>query len=145
VQHGIESVQGALTGAGIAKVDKNSGKIKIRKTGVARAAIQPTRALRRAAEGAAITDHLRACNDSRAARGQAGPAPETGRPTAASSPEEFASYDSKRDYLRDWARRLIVAAGVAPREQLVLDYANRAATAITDTVLARSRHPRART
>jgi hypothetical protein len=137
VQHGIESLQGALTESGVAKIDKNTGQMKFKKTGIARAAIQPARALRRAAEGAAVSEHLKAYNESRAARYQAGSAPGPGQPTAASSAEEFASYASKRDYLRDWARRLVIAASLPPTEQLVLEHANTAATAITQTVLAR--------
>ena len=135
-QHGIESLQGALTESGIAKVDKNTGRMKIKKTGIARAAIQPTRALRRAAQGAALSEHLKAYNESRAARHQAGSTSGHGRPTAAGSADEFASYASKRDYLRDWARRLVIAAGLPPAEQLVLEQAKMAATAITQTVLA---------
>jgi hypothetical protein len=135
-QHGIESLQGALTESGVAKIDKNTGRMKIKKTGIARAAIQPTRALRRAAEGAALSEHLKAYNESRAARHQAGSTSGPGGPTAASSADEFASYASKRDYLRDWARRLVIAAGLPPAEPLVLEQANMAATAIIQTVLA---------
>jgi hypothetical protein len=134
-QHGIESLQGALTESGVAKIDKNTGQMKIKKTGIARAAIQPTRALRRAAEGAAVSEHLKAYNESRAALHQAGSTLGSGRPTAGSA-DEFASYASKRDYLRDWARRLVIAAGIPPAEQLILEQATMAATAITQTVLA---------
>jgi hypothetical protein len=87
LQHGIESVQGALTGSGVAKIDKNTGRMKIKKTGVARAAVQPTRALRKAVEGAALTDHLRAYNESQAARSQAATAPGAGRPSAVGEPD----------------------------------------------------------
>jgi hypothetical protein len=135
-QHGIESLQGALTESGVAKIDKNTGRMKIKKTGIARAAIQPTRALRKAAEGAALSEHLKAYSESRAARHQAGSTSGPGQPTAAGSADEFASYASKRDYLRDWARRLVIVAGLPPAEQLVLEQANMAATAITQTVLA---------
>lgn len=135
VQHGIESVHGALTGSGIAKIDKDTGRMKIKKTGVVRAAVQPTRALRRAAEGAAISERLKAYNQSQASRNQAGGDTGPGQPAAANPAEEFASYASKRDYLRDWARRLVMAAGLPPAEQLVLDQANMAAAAITQTVL----------
>jgi hypothetical protein len=137
VQHGFESVQGALTGSGVAKIDKNTGRMKIKKTGIARAVVQPTRALRKAAEGAAVSDHLKAYNDSQAARHQGSTASGAGRASAAGSAGEFASYASKRDYLRDWARRLVIAAGLPPTEQLVLEHANMAAAAIAQTILPR--------
>lgn len=137
VQHGIESVQGALTESGVAKIDKKTGQLKIKKTGVVRAAIQPTRALRKAAEGAAVTEHLKTYNESQATRYQAHAAPGPGRPSAAASAGEFGSYASKRDYLRDWARRLVIAAGLPATEQLVLEHANMAAAAITRTILPR--------
>lgn len=136
-QHGIKSVQGALTESGVAKIDKNTGRMKIKKTGIARAAIQPARALRRAAEGAALTEHLKAYHESQAARSQPGSTPEPGQTAAATSAGEFASYASKRDYLRDWARRLVITAGLPPTEQLVLEHANMAATALTQTILPR--------
>lgn len=133
LRHGIDSVQGALTESKIAKVDKGTGKIKIRKLGVARAAIQPAKTLRRAVEGAAVADHLKAYQESSASaqRDKAGAA-------GSSSAAEFASYVSKRDYLRDWARRLADAAGVPPTEQqLILQHANMAATAIRAMVFLR--------
>lgn len=126
LQHGIESLHGALTEAQVAKVDKRTGKLKVRKFGVAKAAFRPANTLRRAIDGAALTEHLKAYNDSSQAgggRGSDAPA------VAASSAEEFASYRSKRDYLRDWARRLIVAAGVSSTERLIAEHANMAATA----------------
>jgi hypothetical protein len=55
----------------------------------------------------------------------------------ASSLAEFASYSSKRDYLRDWARRLVIAAGAPPTEQLVVEHAEMAATAISVMVFLR--------
>jgi hypothetical protein len=131
LQHGIESVQGALTESKVAKVDNNTGRLKIRKLGVARAAIQPTKTLRRAVEGAALADHLKAYNESAAA---AQPDRAAG---GASSAAEFASYAAKRDYLRDWARRLAVAAGVPPTEQLVMRHAEMAATGIRAMVFLR--------
>jgi hypothetical protein len=139
LQHGIESVQGALTEAKIAKVDKDTGRIKIKKVGVARAALQPAKTLRRALDGAAVAEHLKAYNESSqsAMRGQPSGTAEAGRSIAASSPAEFASYGSKRDYLRDWARRLLVGAGLPPTEQLVVEHANMAAAAVTKTVFLR--------
>jgi hypothetical protein len=136
VQHGIDSVQGALTESGVAKIDKNTGRMKIKKTGIARAAIQPARALRRAGEGAALTERLKAYKESQAGRYQPG-SPGPGRTAAASSADEFASYASKQDYLRDWARRLVIAAGLPATEPLVLEHANMAATALTQTILPR--------
>jgi hypothetical protein len=139
LQHGIEAAQGALTEAKIAKVDKNTGRIKIKKVGVARAALQPAKTLRRALDGAAVAEHLKAYNETSqsAMRGQLSGPGEAGRAIAASSPAEFASYGSKRDYLRDWARRLIVAAGRPPTEQLVVEYASMAASAVARMVFLR--------
>ncbi|HTZ91093.1 MAG TPA: hypothetical protein VMB74_01750 [Streptosporangiaceae bacterium] len=93
LQHGIESVQGALTESGVAKIDKSTGRMRIKKTGIARAAVQPTRAMRKAVEGAAFTDHLRAYNESLAGR-QANPDAEDGQigPLAA----ELARYGQAR-------------------------------------------------
>jgi hypothetical protein len=61
LQHGIEAIQGALTEAQIAKRDK-AGKLKIRKFGVAKAALRPSRTLRRALDGAALSERLKAYN-----------------------------------------------------------------------------------
>ena len=61
LQHGIEAIQGALTEAQIAKMDKD-GKLKIRKFGAAKAAVRPSKTLRRALGGAALTEHLKAYN-----------------------------------------------------------------------------------
>jgi hypothetical protein len=139
LQHGIEAVQGALTEARIAKVDKNTGRMKIKKVGVARAALQPAKTLRRALDGAALAEHLKAYNEtSQSAMG--GPlrgSEEVGRAIAARSPAEFASYGSKRDYFRDWARRLIVAAGLPPTEHLVVEHASMAASAVARVVFLR--------
>lgn len=132
LQHGIESVQGALTESKIAKVDKDTGKLKIRKLGIARAAIQPAKTLRRAAEGAAVNDHLQAYNESSATARR-----DRAEARDASSAAEFGSYASKRDYLRDWARRLVLAAGVPPTEQLVAEHAEMAAAAISAMVFLR--------
>lgn len=126
LQHGIESLHGALTEAQVAKVDKRTGKLKVRKFGVAKAAFRPANTLRRAIDGAAVTEHLKAYNESAQARASGAPA---GGSIAANSPEEFASYGSKRDYLRDWARRLVIAAGVPPTEPLIVEHASMAATA----------------
>jgi hypothetical protein len=139
LQHGIEAVQGALAEAKIAKVDKNTGRIKIKKVGVARAALQPAKTLRRALDGAAVAEHLKAYNETSqsAMGGQLRGSEEADRAIAASSPAEFASYSSKRDYLRDWARRLIVAAGLPPTEQLVMEHASMAASAVARMVFLR--------
>jgi tetratricopeptide (TPR) repeat protein len=61
LQHGIEAVQGALTGAQVAKVDR-AGNLKIRKFGVAKAALRPSKTLRRALDGAALGDRVKAYN-----------------------------------------------------------------------------------
>jgi hypothetical protein len=139
LQHGIESVQGALTGANIAKVDKKTGKVKVKKLGVAKAALRPAKTMRDALDGASLTEHLRAYNESSGARarGAASAAPAAPQPAMASTAAEFASYGSKRDYLRDWARRLVLAAGVAPTEQLIAEHANMAAGAISIMVFQR--------
>lgn len=61
LQHGIEAIQGALTGSQIAKTDR-AGRLKIRKFGLAKAAVRPSKTLRRALDGAALTEHLKAYN-----------------------------------------------------------------------------------
>ena len=61
LQHGIEAIHGALTEAKIAKRDK-TGKLKIRKFGVAKAALRPSKTLRRALDGAALSERLKAYN-----------------------------------------------------------------------------------
>lgn len=144
LQHGIESVQGALTEARIAKVDKNTGKLKIKKLGVAKAALRPAKTMRQAIDGAALTEHLKSYNESScsAPRGKPGRDAEAGGSIGATSPAEFASYGSKRDYLRDWARRLVVAAGVPPTEALVMEHANMAAAGIGFMVFLRLGAPR---
>jgi hypothetical protein len=136
LQHGIEVVQGALIEANVAKVHKKTGKLKIKKLGIAKAALRPASTMRKAIDGASLTEHLKTYNDSSrsAPRGKPSSDAEAGRPIAASSPAEFASYGSKRDYLRDWARRLVVAAGVPPTEPLVMEHANMAAVGIGFTV-----------
>lgn len=144
LQHGIESVQGALTEAKVAKIDKKTGKLKIKKIGVAKAVLRPAKTMRQAIDGASLTEHLKAYNEtSRSApRGNLSGAPKAEMPIAASSPAEFASYGSKRDYLRDWARRLVVAAGVPPTEQLIAEHANMAAAGIHFMVFLRLGAPR---
>jgi hypothetical protein len=139
LQHGIESVQGALTGANIAKVDKKTGKVRVKKLGVAKAALRPAKTMRDALDGASVTEHLRAYNESSGARARAAAsaAPAAAQPDRASTAAEFTSYGSKRDYLRDWARRLVLAAGVAPTAQLIAEHANMAAGAISIMVFLR--------
>ena len=61
LQHGIEAVQGALTESQIAKMDR-AGRLKIRKVGLAKAAMRPSKTLRRALDGAALAEHLKAYN-----------------------------------------------------------------------------------
>lgn len=144
LQHGIESVQGALTEAKVAKIDKKTGKLKIKKLGVAKAALRPAKTMRQAIDGASLTEHLKSYNESSrsAPRGKPSGDAEAGRSIAASSPAEFASYGSKRDYLRDWARRLVVVAGVPPTEQLIAEHANMAAAGIGFMVFLRLGAPR---
>lgn len=122
LQHGVEAVQDALTESRLAKVDKKTGKLKVRKLGVAKAAIRPGQTVRKAIDGAAVGDRLKTYNETVRAL------------PASSSPEEFASYPSKRDFLRDWARRLVVAAQVVPTGHLIDSYANAAAHGICSHV-----------
>jgi hypothetical protein len=144
LQHGIESVHGALTEARLAKVDKDTGRLKIRKLGVAQAALRPAKAMRQVIDGAAVYEHLRAYNESArpGPQGAAGSDSQAGGPDAGNSPAEFASYQSKRDYLRDWARLLVVASAVAPTEALITEHANMAAAGIGLMVFLRLGAPR---
>lgn len=139
LQHGLESVQGALTGANVAKVDKKTGKLKVKKIGVAKAALRPAKSVRGAIDGAAVTQRLKAYNESSAtrARSQAGSGASAAPPSEADSAAEFASYGLKRDYLRDWARRLVLASGTAPTEQLIIEHADMAAAGISFMVFLR--------
>lgn len=61
LQHGIEAIQGALTEAQIAKMDKR-GRLKVKKFGTAKAALWPSKTLRRALDGAALAEHLKTYN-----------------------------------------------------------------------------------
>lgn len=122
LQHGIDAVQDALIESKVAKIDKRTGKLKVRKLGVAKAAIRPGQTARQAIEGAAIGERLRSYDETAHAL------------PFACTPEEFGSYPSKRDYLRDWARRLIVAADVTPTGPLIDAYANAAAHSICSQV-----------
>jgi len=61
LQHGIDAIEGALTEARVAKRDK-TGKLKIRKFGVATAALRPSKTVRRAVDGAALPERLKAYN-----------------------------------------------------------------------------------
>lgn len=89
LQHGIEAIQGALTEAQVAKMDK-AGKLKIRKFGVAKAAVRPSRTLRRAIDGAALTEHLKAYNQQVSAKAAAGEGPESAMPKM--TPAQEAAY-----------------------------------------------------
>jgi hypothetical protein len=122
LQHGVDAVQDALLESKVAKIDKKTGKLKVRKLGVAKAAIRPGQTVRQAIDGAAVGDRLRSYNET------------IGALPAASSVEEFGSYPSKRDYLRDWTRRLIVAGGVTPTGSLIDNYTNAAAYGICSQV-----------
>ena len=122
MQHGVEAVQDALIESKVAKVDKRTGKIKVRKLGVAKAVIRPGQTVRKAIDGAAVGDRLKSYNETVNAL------------PAANTREEFASYPIKRDFLRDWARRLLVAAEVAPTGPLIDSYTNAAAYGICSHV-----------
>jgi hypothetical protein len=122
LQQGVEAVQDALIESKVAKVDRKTGKLKVRKLGVAKAALRPGQTVRKAIDGAAVGERLKSYNEI------------VGALPPPVSPEEFASYPSKRDFLRDWARRLVVAADVAPSGQLIDSYANAAARDICSHV-----------
>jgi hypothetical protein len=66
LQHGIEAMQDALTGSGLAKTDKKTGKLKIKKTGVMRAAVRPGKTARKALGGVGLTEHLKSYNQEKA-------------------------------------------------------------------------------
>ena len=59
IQHGLDSMHGALTASKVAKTDRKTGKLRIKKTGLVRAAIRPGKTIRKAIDGAAISDHFR--------------------------------------------------------------------------------------
>jgi hypothetical protein len=61
LQYAIEAAQAALTEAQVAKEDR-AGNIRIRKLGIAKAALRPSKTLRRALDGAAVTERLKAYN-----------------------------------------------------------------------------------
>jgi len=122
LHHGMEAVQDALIESKVAKVDRKTGKLKVRKLGVAKAAIRPGQTVRKAIDGAAVGDRLKSYGEA------------VGTLPPASSAEEFAGYPSKRDFLRDWARRLIVAAKVSPTVPLTDSYATAAADGICSEV-----------
>lgn len=50
--YGAVAVQGAMIEAGVAKVDKRTGQVKIRRRGVIRAALRPIHTVRKALQGA---------------------------------------------------------------------------------------------
>ena len=56
-------MHGALTASKLAKTDRKTGKLRIKKTGVVRAAIRPGKTIRKAIDGAAISDHFRSIAD----------------------------------------------------------------------------------
>ena len=58
IKKGLHAALGALETSGIAKVDRQSGEVKIKKFGVARAALRPTKTIRKAINGA-TTDFVR--------------------------------------------------------------------------------------
>jgi len=109
LQHGIEAIQGALTEAQIAKRDK-AGKLKIRKFGAAKAALRPSKTLRRALEGAALPEHLKTFNQQVYGKGVDSPDHERatpdiqsnrGEPTMASVAGWYADPTGKAE-LRYW-------------------------------------------
>jgi len=63
IQHGIQAARGALDGSGIAKVDKKTGKRKVRKIGVVKAAMRPTKTLRKAIDGATHSGKFEPTNE----------------------------------------------------------------------------------
>jgi len=96
---------------------------------VAKAAIRPGQTVRKAIDGAAVGDRLKAYNETMRAL------------PAASSPEKFASYPLKRDFLRNWARPPVVAAQVIPTGFLIDSYANAAAHGMLPCVHPARRGP----
>jgi len=63
IQHGIDAMHGALTESKLAKPDRKTGKLRIKKTGVMRAAIRPGKTIRKAIDGASIAEHFRSIAD----------------------------------------------------------------------------------
>jgi hypothetical protein len=63
VQHGVAAVRSALTDSGLAKEDKKTGELHVKKLGLAKAALRPTKTLRKAVDGAALGDHVRALRE----------------------------------------------------------------------------------
>lgn len=118
LQHGVEAVQDALTGANLAKLDDGTGKLKVNHLGVAKAVFRPGQTALQAAGSVDLTNRVKAYNDDRKSI------------STSASPDEFASYPSKGDYLQDWARQLIAGAGVTPTAPLITEYAGRAASGI---------------
>lgn len=52
VKKGVHAALGALETSGLAKVDRSSGEIKVKKLGLAKAAFRPGKTLRKAINGA---------------------------------------------------------------------------------------------
>jgi hypothetical protein len=52
VKKGVHAALGALESSGIAKVDRKSGEVKVKKLGLAKAALRPGKTIRKAINGA---------------------------------------------------------------------------------------------
>jgi hypothetical protein len=52
VKKGVHAALGALETSGLAKVDRKTGEVKVRKLGIAKAALRPTKTIRNAINGA---------------------------------------------------------------------------------------------
>jgi hypothetical protein len=52
VKRGAHAALGALEGSGLTKVNRNTGEVKVKKLGVAKAALRPGKTLRKAINGA---------------------------------------------------------------------------------------------
>jgi hypothetical protein len=122
LQHSVEAVQDALTGANLARPDEETGKLKVNPLGVAKAVFSPQQTALQAVQSVSLTSRVKAYNDDRRSI------------STTASPEEFASYPSKSDFLRDWARQLIAGAGITPTAPLITEYAGHAANGIIEEV-----------
>jgi len=52
VRKGVQAALGALESSGLAKVDRRSGEVKVRKLGLAKAALRPAKTIRKAINSA---------------------------------------------------------------------------------------------